>query len=66
MKYLMKADNGSLYSLAKIFSDVCAKSNIQVGQIQATFLLLSIIDEAKKAELFVPVETQAAEVVKKA
>ena len=65
MNYLMKADNGSLYSLAKIFSDVCAKNNIQVGRTKATFLLLGIVDEAKKAKLFVPAATQAAEVVKK-
>jgi len=65
MNYLMKADTGSLYSLAKIFSEVCTKNNIQVGRTKATLLLLSIIDEAKKAELFVPAATQAVEVVKK-
>lgn len=65
MDYVMKADTGSLYTLAKIFSNVCAKNNIKVGRTTATFLLLNIIDEAKKAKLFVPVATQAAEEAEK-
>ncbi len=56
MDYLVKGDTASINKLSELFGEICQEKDIRIGKITRTLIMIKLLDRAKEAGIFTPIE----------
>lgn len=60
MDYIFHVGDEDLRKLVRILAEASAARGVRMGAITATMILTQVLDEAEKAGVFTPIETEGA------